>query len=164
MVLNNISLRVKSLTIAISIIAVALVPTLLSITSSAQPTGTGGAANSILISSAGKNYKCTSAPEAPPTLGIHVSANKQGGMLKGQWHIIGSEFGEKKGTITGGTLDKTKYDLKGKETIDTLCSGKVPKDITISGTCGANQKINFRIMAGSHEVFTGRAHCSELLF
>jgi hypothetical protein len=164
MVLNNISLRVKSLTIAISIIAVALVPTLLSITSSAQPTGTGGAANSILISSAGKNYKCTSAPEAPPTLGIHVSANKQGGMPKGQWHIIGSEFGEKKGTITGGTLDKTKYDLKGKETIDTLCSGKVPKDITISGACGANQKINFRIMAGSQEVFTGRAHCSELLF
>lgn len=85
MVLNNISLRVKSLTIAISIIAVALVPTLLSISSSAQSTGTGGAANSILISSVGKNYKCTSAPEAPPTLGIHVSANKQGGMLKGQW-------------------------------------------------------------------------------
>lgn len=162
MVLNNTNLKV--LTIATTIIAVALVPTLLSMTSSAQPTSIGGAANSIIISSAGKTYKCTSATKAPPTLGIHGSANKQGGTLKGQWHIIGSEFGEKKGTITGGTLDKTKYDLKGKETIDTLCSGKVPKDITISGTCGANQKINFRIMAGSHEVFTGRAHCSELLF
>lgn len=34
-------------------------------------------------------------------------------------------------------MDKTKYDLKGKESIDTLCSGKTPKDITISGNCGA---------------------------
>ena len=110
-----------------------------------------------------KNYKCTTTPETPSTLGVHVSAVKQGGMLKGQWHIIGSEFGEKKGTITGGTLDKAKYDLKGKETVDTLCNGKIPKDITISGNCGANQQINFIITAGSHEVFNGRAHCSELL-
>jgi hypothetical protein len=27
----------------------------------------------------------------------------------------------------------------------------------------AGQQINFRITAGSHEVFNGRAHCSELL-
>jgi hypothetical protein len=70
-----------------------------------------------------------STPQTPPTLGIHVSAVKQCGILKGQWHIIGSEFGEKKGTITGGTLDKTKYDLKGRESIDTLCSRKTPRTL-----------------------------------
>jgi|SRR5215208_4079270 len=144
----------------ISIAAMAVVPTL---NSASAQTQSGGPANSIIISSSGKNYKCTSTPETPSTLGIHVSAVKQGGTLKGQWHIIGSEFGEKKGTITGGTLDKTKYDLKGKETVDTLCSGKIPKDITIAGNCGAGQQINFRITGGSHEVFNGRAHCSELL-
>lgn len=48
--------------------------------------------------------------------------------MKGQWHIIGTEFGEKKGTITGDTLDKTKYELKGRESIDTLCGGNVPKE------------------------------------
>jgi hypothetical protein len=39
----------------------------------------------------------------------------------------------------------------------------VPKEITISRNCGANQRINFRIVDGSHGEFTGRAHCSELL-
>ena len=160
----------KIFIIAASIVAAALVPTMVGITSSAlaqltSPSGGGAAAaNSILVSSSGSNYQCTSTPQSPPTLGIHVGANKQGGMLKGQWHMIGSEFGEKKGTITGGTLDKTKYDLRGSETIDTLCNGKVPKEITISGNCGANQRINFRIVDGSHGEFTGRAHCSELLF
>ena len=155
------SFELQILTIGISIAAMAIVPSMVN-SALAQPQS-GGAANSIIISSSGKNYKCTTASQTPPTLGIHVSADKQGGTLKGQWHIIGSEFGEKKGTITGGTLDKTKYDLKGKESIDTLCSGNTPKDITISGNCGAGQQINFRITAGSHEVFNGRAHCSELL-
>lgn len=45
----------------------------------------------------------------------HLQAVKEGGTVKGQWHIIGSEFGEKKGIITGGILNRTKYDLKGKE-------------------------------------------------
>ena len=139
----------------------AIVPSMVN-SALAQPQS-GAAANSIIISSSGKNYKCASSPQTPPTLGIHVSAVKQGGALKGQWHIIGSEFGEKKGTITGGTLDKTKYDLKGKESIDILCSGNTPKDITISGNCGAGQQINIRITAGSHEVFNSRAHCTELL-
>jgi hypothetical protein len=154
------------LAIGMSIAAMAIVPSMINsamVNSAVAQPQSGGAANSIIISSSGKNYKCTTTPQTPPTLGIHVSAVKQGGTLKGQWHIIGSEFGEKKGTITGGTLDKTKYDLKGKESTDTLCSGNTPKDITISGNCGAGQQINFRITAGSHEVFNGRAHCSELL-
>lgn len=163
--LLNVSSKLKILTIALSVVAMALVPSLLSSTVAQTESATsgGGIANTITISSSGKNYKCTTTPQTPPTLGVHVNAHKEGGTLKGQWHIIGTEFGEKKGTITGGTLDKTKYDLKGKESIDTLCSAKVPKDITISGNCGANQQINFRIIAGSHEIFTGRAHCSELL-
>ncbi len=159
--MKNMNFELQFLAIGISIAAMAIVPSMVN-SALAQPQS-GGAANSIIISSSGKNYKCTTTPQTPPTLGIHVSVVKQGGTLKGQWHIIGSEFGEKKGTITGGTLDKTKYDLKGKESIDTLCSGKTPKDITISGNCGAGQQINFRITAGSHEVFNGRAHCSELL-
>ena len=159
--MTSASLKLQILTIGISIAAMAVVPSLVN-SALAQPQS-GGPANSIIISSSGKNYKCTSTPDTPSTLGIHVSAVKQGGTLKGQWHIIGSEFGEKKGTITSGTLDKTKYDLKGKETVDTLCSGTIPKDITIAGNCGAGQQINFRITAGSHEVFNGRAHCSELL-
>jgi hypothetical protein len=159
--MTETNFRLQILAIGISIAAMAIAPSLVN-SVLAQPQS-GGAANSIIISSTGKNYRCTSIPETPPTLGVQVNAVKQGGVLQGQWHIIGSEFGEKKGTITGGTLDKTKYDLKGKETIDTLCSGKTPKDITISGNCGAGQQINFRITAGSHEVFNGRAHCSELL-
>jgi hypothetical protein len=158
--MTKISFELQFLAIRISIAAMAIVPSLVN-SALAQPQS-GGAANSIIISSSGKNYKCTTTAQTPPTLGIHVSAVKQGGTLKGQWHIIGSEFGEKKGTITGGTLDKTKYDLKGKESIDTLCNGKTPKDITISGNC-AGQQINFRITAGSHEVFNVRSHCSELL-
>ena len=162
----------STLAIAIFIAALAAAPSLsasiLAQTESASNTtaAQAGPANSILISSSGKNYQCTSTGTAkyPPTLGIHVSASKQGGTLKGQWHMIGTEFGEKKGTITGGTLDKTSYELKGRETIDTLCGGKVPKEVTISGNCGANQRINFRIIDGSHGEFTGRAHCSELLF
>ena len=75
---------------------------------------------------------------------------KERSTLKGQWHIIGTEFGDKKGTITGGTLDKTKYELKGRDSIDTLCGGNVPKEVTISGNCGTNQRINFRIIDGSH--------------
>jgi hypothetical protein len=35
--------------------------------------------------------------------------------VKGQWQIIGSEFGDKKDTITGGSLDRKKYDLKSKK-------------------------------------------------
>jgi hypothetical protein len=159
--MNNAT-KLEILTVALSVVTTAILPSLVN-SALAQPTTSAGAANSILISSSGKNYKCTTSSETPSTLGIHVSAVKQGSTLKGQWHIIGSEFGEKKGTITGGTLDKTKYDLKGKETVDTLCSGNIPKDITISGNCGASQQINFRITAGSHEVFSGRAHCSELL-
>jgi hypothetical protein len=159
--MTNMSFVLQFLAIGISIAAMAIVPSMVN-SALAQPQS-GGAANSIIISSSGKNYKCTTTPQTPPTLGIHVSAVKQGGTLKGQWHIIGSEFGEKKGTISGGTLDKTKYDLKGRESIDTLCGGQTPKDITISGNCGAGQQINFRITAGSHEVFNGRAHCSELL-
>jgi hypothetical protein len=166
----------KILAIAIYVAALAAAPTLLNgtlaQTESANTTTTsitaakGGPANSILISSSGKNYQCTSTGTAtnPPTLGIHLSASKEGGTLKGQWHIIGTEFGEKKGTIIGGTLDKTKYELKGQESIDTLCGGNVPKEVTISGNCGTNQRINFRIIDGSHGEFTGRAHCSELLF
>jgi hypothetical protein len=159
--MNNATSRLKVLIIAISVAAMAVGPSILN--NSLSQLESTGPANSILISSSAKNYKCTTTPETPPTLGIHVSVVKEGGTLKGQWHIIGSEFGEKKGTITGGTLDKAKYDLKGKETIDTLCSGNIPKDVTISGNCGANQQINFRITAGSHEIFSGRAHCSELL-
>jgi hypothetical protein len=159
--MTEMNFRLQILAIGISIAAMVIAPSQVN-SVLAQPQS-GGAANSIIISSTGKNYICTSIPETPPTLGVQVNAVKQGGVLHGQWHIIGSEFGEKKGTITGGTLDKTSYDLKGKETIDTLCSGKTPKDITISGNCGANQQINFRITAGSHEVFNGRAHCSELL-
>jgi hypothetical protein len=170
----------KILAIAIYVAALAAAPTLLNgtlaqtesantnttTTTAATAAAKGGSANSILISSSGKNYQCTSTGTAtnPPTLGIHLSASKEGGTLKGQWHIIGTEFGEKKGTITGGTLDKTKYELKGRESIDTLCGGNVPKEVTISGNCGTNQRINFRIIDGSHEEFTGRAHCSELLF
>jgi hypothetical protein len=166
----------KILAIAIYVAALAATPILLNDTlaqtESANTTTTttaaakGGPANSILISSSGKNYQCTSTGTAtnPPTLGIHLIASKEGGILKGQWHIIGTEFGEKKGTITGGTLDKTKYELKGRESIDTLCGGNVPKEVTISGNCGTNQRINFRIIDGSHEEFTGRAHCLELLF
>lgn len=150
--MTKMSFELQFLAIGISIAAMAIVPSIVN-SALAQPQS-GGAANSIIISSSGKNYKCTTTPQTPPTLGIHVSAVKQGSTLKGQWHIIGSEFGEKKGTITGGTLDKT---------IDTLCSGKTPKDITISGNCGAGQQINFRITAGSQEIFSGRAHCSELL-
>ena len=169
----NISKRTgtKILAIAISVAALAAAPSLLNgalaqTESANTTTGKADQANSILISSSGKNYQCTSTGTAtnPPTLGIHLSASKQGGTLKGQWHIIGTEFGEKKGTITGGTLDKTKYELKGRESIDTLCGGKVPKEVTISGNCGANQTINFKIIDGSHGEFTGRAHCSELLF
>ena len=37
---------------------------------------------------------------------------------------------------------------------------KLPKDITISGDCGDNKQINFRIVAGSHEVFNGFVECS----
>src|ERR687897_55068 len=159
--MTKMSFELQFLVIGISIAAMAIVPSMVN-SALAQPQS-GGAANSIIISSSGKNYKCTTTAQTPPTLGIHVSAVKQGGTLKGQWHIIGSEFGEKKGTITGGTLDKTKYDLKGEETVDTLCSGKIPKDIAIAGNCGAGQQIYFRITAGSHEVFNGRAHCSQLL-
>src|SRR5918994_3993828 len=159
--MTKINFKLQILAIWISIAAMAIAPSL--VNGVLAQTQSGGAANSITISSSGKNYRCTSIPETPPTLGVHVSAVKQGGVLKGQWHIIGSEFGEKKGTITGGTLDKTKFDLKGKETVDTLCSGTIPKDITIAGNCGAGQQINFRITASSHEVFNGRAHCSELL-
>ena len=158
--INAIS-NLKVVAMAVSVVAMAIGPSILH-SGLSQPEASGPA-NSILISSSAKSYKCTTTPETPATLGIHVSAVKEGGTLKGQWHIIGSEFGEKKGTITGGTLDKAKYDLKGKETIDTLCSGNTPKDITIFGNCGAGQQINFRITAGSHEIFNGRAHCSELL-
>lgn len=163
--------RLRILAIAIYVAAVVAFPSIssrsLAQTEAAPATSNQAAqANSILISSSSKNYQCTSTgtAEYPPTLGIHVSASKQGNTMKGEWHIIGTEFGEKKGTITGGTLDKSKYDLKGRESIDTLCGGKVPKEVTISGNCGANQRIHFRIIDGSNEVFNGRAHCSELLF
>ena len=168
---TSIRPRLSILSIAMFVVAIASSPSIssssLAQTEAATATSNQAAqANSILISSEGKNYQCTSTGTAknPPTLGIHVSASKQGNAIKGQWHIIGTEFGEKKGTITGGTLDKTKYELKGRESIDTLCGGKVPKEVTIFGNCGANQKINFRIVDGSSGVFTGRAHCSELLF
>ena len=35
--------------------------------------------------------------------------------MKGQWQIIGSEFGDKKVTITDESLDRTKYDFKSKK-------------------------------------------------
>ena len=70
--------------------------------------------------------------------------------MRGEVSKVGSSLGDKKGTITGGTLDKTKYELKGRDSIDTLCGGNVPKEVTISGNCGTNQRINFRIIDGSH--------------
>lgn len=44
---------------------------------------------------------CTGSPQSPATLGIHLHAVTQGGTVKDQWQIIGSEFGDIMGTITG---------------------------------------------------------------
>jgi hypothetical protein len=88
--------KLKILTIAISIIAEAVVPSILSNKSSAQTKCSGATANTITISSSGKNYKCTATPQTLLTLSIYVSAYKEDGALKGQWHIIGTEFGGKK--------------------------------------------------------------------
>jgi hypothetical protein len=76
--MTNINFELQFLAIAV----MAIVPSMVN-SALAQPQS-GGAANSIIISSSGKNYKCTITPETPPTLGIHVSAVKQGGTLKGQ--------------------------------------------------------------------------------
>lgn len=117
--------------------------------------------NKILIDTDSTNYQCTTTAANPATTGLSVNAYNEGGIVKGEWSIKGTDKpGEKKGTIIGGTIDETKYDLKGKETTDTLCQGKVPKDITISGDCGNNKPVNFRIVAGSHNVFNGLAQCS----
>lgn len=120
-----------------------------------------GAANRILIDTDSRNYQCTTTTANPAISGLSVNAYKEGDTLKGEWNIKGTDKpGEKKGIITGGTIEETKYDLKGKETTDSLCQGKVPKDITISGDCGNNKHVNFRIIAGSQEVFNGLAECS----
>ena len=117
--------------------------------------------NKILIDTDSTNYQCTATPANPATAGLSVNAYNEGGMIKGEWSIKGTdEPSEKKGTIIGGTIDNTKYDLRGKETIDSLCQGKVPKDIIISGDCGNNKPVNFRIVAGSHNIFNGLAECS----
>lgn len=85
----------KILAIAIYVAALAAAPTLLNdtlaqtesanTTTSTTTAAKGGPASSILISSSGKNYQCTSTGTAtnPPTLGIHLSASKEGGILKG---------------------------------------------------------------------------------
>jgi hypothetical protein len=149
----------KTLIIALSVFAMLVAaPSLSSGTALAQNVG---AANRILIDTDSRNYQCTTTMANPATAGLSVNAHKEGDTVKGEWNIKGTdEPGEKKGIITGGTIEKTKYDLKGKETTDSLCQGKVPKDITISGECGNNKQINFRIIAGSHEVFNGLAECS----
>ena len=118
-------------------------------------------ANKILVDTDTINYPCTTTTANPATSGLSVNAHKEGDVVKAERNIKGTDKpGDKKNTITGGTFDKTKYDLKGKETTDTLCEGKVPKDITISRDCDDNQQINFRIVAGSHEVFNGFVECS----
>ena len=75
---------------ALSVVTVAIIPSLLD-NASAQ-TESRGPANIILISSFGKNYKCFSSHQSPPTLGNHLNAVKQGGTVKGQWHIVSSGY------------------------------------------------------------------------
>ena len=156
--MTKMNFKLQILAIGISIATMAIAPSLVDNLALAQG---GASANKILIDTDTINYQCTTSTANPATSGLSVNAHKEGNVVKGEWNIKGTDKpGEKKGTITGGTFDKTKYDLKGKETTDTLCEGKVPKDITISGDCGDNKQINFRIVAGSHEVFNGFVECS----
>jgi hypothetical protein len=155
----NKQVESKTLIIALLVSAMlAAAPSLLSAIALAQNIG---AANRILIDTDSRNYQCTTTTTNPAIAGLSVNAHKEGDTVKGEWNIKGTDKpGEKKGIITGGTVEKTKYDLEGKETTDSLCQGRVPKDITISGECGNNKQVNFRIIAGSHEVFNGLAECS----
>lgn len=157
--LSNMHAKSRILVTALSVLAMLITaPSIICNVAWAQG---GVSANKILIDTDSRNYQCTTTTANPATSGLSVNAHKEGNQVKGEWNIKGTDKpGEKKGTITGGTIDKTKYDLKGKEMSDSLCQGKVPKDITISGDCGNNKQVNFRIVAGSHEVFNGLAECS----
>ena len=95
--MRNASSTLKISTMTLSVV-LAIVHSLL-ISASTQ-TESNGPANSILISS-GKNYTVPVVPKVHATLGIHLHAVTQGGTVKGQWQIIGSEFGDIKDTITG---------------------------------------------------------------
>ena len=156
--MTKMNFKLQILGIGTSIATMAIAPSVVDNLALAQGVTL---ANKILVDTDTINYPCTTTTANPATSGLSVNAHKEGDAVKAERNIKGTDKpGDKKNTITGGTFDKTKYDLKGKETTDTLCEGKVPKDITISRDCDDNQQINFRIVAGSHEVFNGFVECS----
>src|SRR5918996_439115 len=142
--MTKMNFKLQILGIGISIATMAIAPSVVDNLALAQGVAS---ANKILIDTDTINYQCTTTTANPATSGLSVNAHKEGDVVKAERNIKGTDKpGDKKNTITGGTFDKTKYDLKGKETTDTLCEGKVPKDITISSDCDKSNFSLFKIV------------------
>ena len=120
-------------------------------------------AKQVHISTERGTYPCSDGTR-PEFVGLDLHAYDIDGKVSGYWETSG-EATNKSGKITGGTITPERYDLRGTEQADSLCNGKVPKEVTISGECTKESEdvdVKFEIIDGSKHTFQfGEANCRE---
>jgi hypothetical protein len=136
-------------------------------------TGSGSAAP-VLIESG--NFACNSnrtGPVGSASYEIHFAATHiSNKTISGVWdisvfeetsgHILG---GEQHGTLSGGIISSTGFNLTGEETFDNVCSNPVPTSVDITGKCGPltsrTPNVEFRAANGETGSFLATVFCTS---
>lgn len=120
-------------------------------------------ANQVHISTERGTYPCSDGTR-PEFVGLDLHGYEIDVNVRGHWETSG-EATNKSGEITGGTITSERCDLRGTEQVDSLCNGKVPKEVTISGKCTKESEdvdARFEIIDGSKHTFRfGEANCHQ---
>jgi hypothetical protein len=103
-------------------------------------------------------FRCPSGVTVPAT--INFFAQKNRGSVFGNYEITGADV-SKFGTISGGTINQSRYSLQGITTLES-CAGVlfVPVNATLSGRCGTAVVIHYVDALGQRGDFLGNVACT----
>jgi hypothetical protein len=82
--------------------------------------------------------------------------------ILGSWEIVSNESStlfNRAGSFQSGTINSDTYNLIGRKTSDNICFGDRTSNITISGECGEQVKIDIQAKDGEKGTFLGDVTC-----